>query len=230
MAGIRGYWALTAAAIAFRLLLLLCFPKDLHLGSRPEVATPLTSLRRCMKPSLRSSLSSASFFRLPSRTFSYFRFFLAVAEGNVSSMYHGSPLLLSFLGQLTIRSTLHKALYLLFKVCNFDLYRSYGRYIPVRQVTGTRTARYRAVPSKIDRRRSVSAVAGRLKKKSTVGGRLREIDRRRSIEEEKGKKKRKRKKKKKRGRTNTSPTRRPRLRAVVARWSPAAAFSPTRGD
>ncbi|RWV97892.1 hypothetical protein GW17_00039290, partial [Ensete ventricosum] len=144
MAGIRGYWALTAAAIAFRLLLLLCFPKDLHLGSRPEVATPLTSLRRCMKPSLRSSLSSASFFRLPSRTFSYFRFFLAVAEGNVSSMYHGSPLLLSFLGQLTIRSTLHKALYLLFKVCNFDLYRSYGRYIPVRQVTGTRTARYRA--------------------------------------------------------------------------------------
>ncbi|RWV83418.1 hypothetical protein GW17_00054978 [Ensete ventricosum] len=54
----------------------------------------------------------------------------------------------------------------------------YGGYIPVRQVTGTRTARYRAVPSKIDRRRS--------------------------IEEEKGKKKRKRKKKK-RGRKNTSP-------------------------
>ncbi|RWW19063.1 hypothetical protein GW17_00016911 [Ensete ventricosum] len=54
----------------------------------------------------------------------------------------------------------------------------YGRYIPVRQVTGTWTARYRAVPSKISHRRSI----------------LKEIDRRRSIEEEKGKKKRKRKK------------------------------------
>ncbi|RZR92633.1 hypothetical protein BHM03_00020969 [Ensete ventricosum] len=51
-----------------------------------------------------------------------------------------------------------------YKVCNFDLYRPY----PVRQVTGTRTARYRAVPSKIDRRRSISAVSGRLKKKLTV--------------------------------------------------------------
>ncbi|RRT59672.1 hypothetical protein B296_00045647 [Ensete ventricosum] len=149
MAGIRGYWTLTAAAIAFRLLLLLCFPKDLHLGSRPEVATPLTSLRRCMKPSLRSSLSSASFFRLPSRTFSYFRFFLAVAEGNVSSMYHGSPLLLSFLGQLTIRR-------FAISTCTAR----YGRYIPVRQVTSTRTARYWTVPSKIDRRRSISVVAG----------------------------------------------------------------------
>ncbi|RWW38217.1 hypothetical protein BHE74_00056565, partial [Ensete ventricosum] len=54
----------------------------------------------------------------------------------------------------------------------------YGRYIPVRQVTGTRTARYRAVPSKIGRRRPI----------------LKEIDRRRSIEKEKGKKKCKRKK------------------------------------
>ncbi|RWW62305.1 hypothetical protein BHE74_00030570 [Ensete ventricosum] len=33
------------------------------------------------------------------------------------------------------------------KVCNFDLYRRYRRYIiPVRQVTDMRTARYRAVP------------------------------------------------------------------------------------
>ncbi|RWW28296.1 hypothetical protein GW17_00007240 [Ensete ventricosum] len=37
-----------------------------------------------------------------------------------------------------------------------------------------RTARYRAVPSKIDHRRSISVIGGRLKKKSTVGGRLRE--------------------------------------------------------
>ncbi|RWW70050.1 hypothetical protein BHE74_00022301, partial [Ensete ventricosum] len=47
----------------------------------------------------------------------------------------------------------------------------YGRYIPVRQVAGTRTARYRAVPPKIDSRRSISAVDGRLREKS---GRLRE--------------------------------------------------------
>ncbi|RZS05085.1 hypothetical protein BHM03_00035532 [Ensete ventricosum] len=44
------------------------------------------------------------------------------------------------------------------------------------KITGTQTARYRAVPSKIGRRRPI----------------LKEIDRRRSIEEEKGKKKRKR--------------------------------------
>ncbi|RWW27952.1 hypothetical protein GW17_00007589 [Ensete ventricosum] len=50
----------------------------------------------------------------------------------------------------------------------------YGRYIPARQVTGTRTACYRAVPPKIDCRRSISVVGGRLKKKSTVGSRLRE--------------------------------------------------------
>ncbi|RWV88946.1 hypothetical protein GW17_00048927 [Ensete ventricosum] len=61
----------------------------------------------------------------------------------------------------------------------------YGRYISVRQVIGTRTARYRAVPSKIGRRRPI----------------LKEIDRRRSIEEEEEEKE----KKKKRGRKNTSP-------------------------
>ncbi|RWW10495.1 hypothetical protein GW17_00025956 [Ensete ventricosum] len=33
----------------------------------------------------------------------------------------------------------------------------YGRYIPVRQVAGTRTACYQAVPLKIDRRQSISA-------------------------------------------------------------------------
>ncbi|RWW46963.1 hypothetical protein BHE74_00047082, partial [Ensete ventricosum] len=55
----------------------------------------------------------------------------------------------------------------------------YGRYIPVRQVTGTWTACYWAVLPKIDRRRS--------------------------IEEEKGKKKRKRRKKKRRIK-NTAPS------------------------
>ncbi|RRT41284.1 hypothetical protein B296_00053538, partial [Ensete ventricosum] len=67
----------------------------------------------------------------------------------------------------------------------------YRRYISVRQVAGTRTARYRAVQPKIDRRRSISVVGGRLKG---------EIGRRRSIEGAKGRKKKKRKKKKKKER------------------------------
>ncbi|RWW74656.1 hypothetical protein BHE74_00017396 [Ensete ventricosum] len=75
----------------------------------------------------------------------------------------------------------------------------YRRYIPVRQVTGMRTVRYRAVPSKIDRRR-------------LIGG---EIDHRRSIEGEKGKKK---KKKRRKERSTSFP------RAVLAR-----ALSPPTG-
>ncbi|RWW02524.1 hypothetical protein GW17_00034383 [Ensete ventricosum] len=86
----------------------------------------------------------------------------------------------------------------------------YGRYIPVRQVADTRTARYRAVLSKIDRQQSISA----------VGSRLREIE---LIEGEKGKKKRKRIKRKEeenlvpvlsRAASSPSPVVRPR---VVAR-------------
>ncbi|RWW03495.1 hypothetical protein GW17_00033352 [Ensete ventricosum] len=103
-----------------------------------------------------------------------------------------------------------------------------GRYIPVRQVVGTRTARYRAVPPKIDHRRSISIVDSRLKgeidRRRSIEG---EIDHRRSIEREKGKKK-KRKKKKKREKTRkripiararSSPVRRCSSRAVAARGS-----------
>ncbi|RRT38112.1 hypothetical protein B296_00037982 [Ensete ventricosum] len=74
-----------------------------------------------------------------------------------------------------------------------------ARYIPVRQLTGTRTGRYRAVllrsvigsrfrPSTVDFRRrwSISVVCGRFKEKSIVGGRLRKKKerRRRGKEEE----------------------------------------------
>ncbi|RZR75310.1 hypothetical protein BHM03_00054506, partial [Ensete ventricosum] len=90
----------------------------------------------------------------------------------------------------------------------------YGRYIPVRQVAGTRTAHYRAVPPKINRRRSISAVGGRLK---------REIDRRRSIEREKGRKKKRKKKKKKEEKKNLSPVRGPRPQV-------AGALSPAGGE
>uniref|UniRef100_A0A0E0K3S8 GPI transamidase subunit PIG-U family protein n=1 Tax=Oryza punctata TaxID=4537 RepID=A0A0E0K3S8_ORYPU len=42
---IRNFWSMAAAAVGFRLLLVL-FGEDLHLASRPEVSTPLTSIRR----------------------------------------------------------------------------------------------------------------------------------------------------------------------------------------
>uniref|UniRef100_A0A0D9VJN7 GPI transamidase subunit PIG-U n=1 Tax=Leersia perrieri TaxID=77586 RepID=A0A0D9VJN7_9ORYZ len=42
---IRHYWSMAAAAVGFRLVLVL-FGGDLHLASRPEVSTPLTSIRR----------------------------------------------------------------------------------------------------------------------------------------------------------------------------------------
>ncbi|RWW77136.1 hypothetical protein BHE74_00014724, partial [Ensete ventricosum] len=78
----------------------------------------------------------------------------------------------------------------------------------------SQTARYRAVPPKIDRQRSIEG----------------EIDRRRSIEQEKGKKKKKRKKKKKKkrkeeripiARARSSPVRRCRSCAVAAHGSRA---------
>ncbi|RWW55871.1 hypothetical protein BHE74_00037455, partial [Ensete ventricosum] len=86
----------------------------------------------------------------------------------------------------------------------------YRWYILVRQVAGMRTARYRAVPPKIDRRRSISVVGDRLKG---------EIDHRQSIEREKGRKKKRKKKKKKEKKRKKylSPARGPRPCAVVAR-------------
>ncbi|RWW15255.1 hypothetical protein GW17_00020918 [Ensete ventricosum] len=75
----------------------------------------------------------------------------------------------------------------------------YGWYISVRQVTGTRTARYRTILPKIDRRRSIEgginrrrSIEGEIDRRRSIEG---EIDRRRSIEEEKGKKKEEKKKK-----------------------------------
>ncbi|RWV87330.1 hypothetical protein GW17_00050693 [Ensete ventricosum] len=106
----------------------------------------------------------------------------------------------------------------------------YGRYIPVCQVTGTWTARYRAVPPKIVRRRLIE---GEISRRRSIEG---EIDCWRLIEEEKGKKK-KRKRRKKKRRKNTAPSsparhRRPQVarvpspptgrpRAITAHGSPA---------
>ncbi|KAL6911863.1 hypothetical protein ACP4OV_000668 [Aristida adscensionis] len=75
---IRHYWSMAAAAVGFRLVLVL-FGGDLHLASRSEVSTPLTSLRR---------LSEGYWLKQAS---------MSPYSG---SMYHGSPLLLSVLGPL----------------------------------------------------------------------------------------------------------------------------------
>ncbi|RWW58263.1 hypothetical protein BHE74_00034896, partial [Ensete ventricosum] len=81
----------------------------------------------------------------------------------------------------------------------------YGQYILVRQVIGTRTARYRAVSPKIDRRRLIE---GEIDRRRSIEG---EIDRRWSIEGEKGKKKKKKKKKRRKERSTSFP------RIVLAR-------------
>lgn len=40
------FWSWVIIPVIFRLILIY-FPKNLNLASRPEVSTPLTSLRRC---------------------------------------------------------------------------------------------------------------------------------------------------------------------------------------
>ncbi|PNT74801.1 hypothetical protein BRADI_1g22170v3 [Brachypodium distachyon] len=76
---IRHYWSMAAAAVGFRLALVL-FGGNLHLASRPEVSTPLTSLRRLAEGYWLKQASMSPYS---------------------GSMYHGSPLLLSVLGPLT---------------------------------------------------------------------------------------------------------------------------------
>ncbi|RRT71058.1 hypothetical protein B296_00029826 [Ensete ventricosum] len=102
-------------------------------------------------------------------------------------------------------------------VCNFDLYTWYGRYVLVRQVTGTWIARYWAVLPK-------STVGDRFWPLAVDFGRRRsiegEIDRRRLIEGEEGKKKKKwkiRKKKRRRRKKYLLSPRHPRPCVVAAR-------------
>ncbi|KAK4262724.1 hypothetical protein QN277_028250 [Acacia crassicarpa] len=80
-AKIRWFWIWVTASLIFRLILIY-FPKSLNLSSRPEVSTPLTSIRRLAEGYWlkQSSLSPYA-----------------------GSMYHGSPLLLTLLGPLTVR-------------------------------------------------------------------------------------------------------------------------------
>ncbi|RWV99715.1 hypothetical protein GW17_00037368 [Ensete ventricosum] len=84
-----------------------------------------------------------------------------------------------------------------------------------KQVVGTRTAHYLAVPLKIDCWRSISAVGGRFWPSAVDFGR------RQLIELEKGKKKKKRKRKKneEKKKEYLVPARRPRSLAIAARGS-----------
>lgn len=78
------FWEWAIAAVMFRLILIYFFPNTLsHLASRPEVSTPLTSLRRLAEGYWLKKQASVSPY--------------------AGSMYHGSPLLLSVLGPLTVR-------------------------------------------------------------------------------------------------------------------------------
>ncbi|XP_057525385.1 uncharacterized protein LOC130804800 [Amaranthus tricolor] len=77
------FWEWTIAAILFRILLIFFFPNYLsQLASRPELSTPVTSLRRLAEGYWLKKQASISPY--------------------AGSMYHGSPLLLSVLGPLTV--------------------------------------------------------------------------------------------------------------------------------
>ncbi|KAK5843981.1 uncharacterized protein LOC108480413 isoform X1 [Gossypium arboreum] len=78
--GSFSFWNWVTASIIFRLILIY-FPKNLNLSSRPEVSTPLTSFRRLAEGYWLKQSSMSPY---------------------AGSMYHGSPLLLSLLGPLTI--------------------------------------------------------------------------------------------------------------------------------
>lgn len=133
------FWIWSMASVIFRFFLIL-FPENINLSSRPEVSTPLTSLRhRTASISLSLSLSF-SLHHLQLRLQFSVCFECSVAEGYwlkqssmspyagfgivsyiwnlnskivvvenricffwAGSMYHGSPLLLSILGPLTIQ-------------------------------------------------------------------------------------------------------------------------------
>uniref|UniRef100_A0A1D1Z0C3 Phosphatidylinositol glycan anchor biosynthesis class U protein n=1 Tax=Anthurium amnicola TaxID=1678845 RepID=A0A1D1Z0C3_9ARAE len=84
MAEAARYWRWVAAALLVRLALISFPGGSLRLSTRPEVATPLTSVHRLAEGYWlkKSSVSPYS-----------------------GSMYHGSPLLLAIVGPLTVKRT-----------------------------------------------------------------------------------------------------------------------------
>ncbi|CAA0831529.1 GPI transamidase subunit PIG-U [Striga hermonthica] len=77
-----GFWKWAIASVIFRLIMIYSSEK-LNLSTRPEVSTPVTSLRRLAEGYWLKQLSMSPYS---------------------GSMYHGSPLLLSVLGPLTVNS------------------------------------------------------------------------------------------------------------------------------
>lgn len=77
---VQWFWTWVIGSIIFRLILIY-FPKNLNLSSRPEVATPLTSIRRC-KLSLSHHAQLILYFLNSSMLFPQVQFpFFVVAEG-----------------------------------------------------------------------------------------------------------------------------------------------------
>ncbi|XP_039040388.1 phosphatidylinositol glycan anchor biosynthesis class U protein-like isoform X1 [Hibiscus syriacus] len=79
--GSISFWKWVIASVIFRLILIY-FPQNLNLSSRPEVSTPLTSFRRLAEGYWLKQSSMSPY---------------------AGSMYHGSPLLLLLLGPLTVK-------------------------------------------------------------------------------------------------------------------------------
>ncbi|KAJ6308171.1 hypothetical protein OIU76_017864 [Salix suchowensis] len=77
----RGFWRWLIASVMLRLILIY-LPKTFNLASRPEISTPLVSLRRLAEGYWLKKSSMSPY---------------------AGSMYHGSPLLLSLLGPLTVK-------------------------------------------------------------------------------------------------------------------------------
>uniref|UniRef100_A0A803LQQ7 GPI mannosyltransferase 2 n=1 Tax=Chenopodium quinoa TaxID=63459 RepID=A0A803LQQ7_CHEQI len=83
---VKRFWEWAIAAIIFRFILIFVFPDNLaQLASRPEVSTPVTSLRRLAEGYWLKKQASISPY--------------------AGSMYHGSPLLLSVLELTGYRAT-----------------------------------------------------------------------------------------------------------------------------
>ncbi|KAL8196222.1 hypothetical protein R6Q57_025222 [Mikania cordata] len=103
------FWRSAIASIALRLVLIIYFPNTLNLSSRPEVSTPITSLRRLAEGYWlkRSSMSpyAGLYLDVCLQTFVMcVLIYYVVFDLIAGSMYHGSPLLLSIFGPLTVDS------------------------------------------------------------------------------------------------------------------------------
>lgn len=95
------FWTWAIGSIIFRFLVIY-FSQNVNLTSRPEVATPLTSLRRLAEGYWLKRTGMSPY---------------------TGSMYHGSPLLLSLLGPITVTSVGGRSSYplcsLLFVIADF---------------------------------------------------------------------------------------------------------------